>query len=557
VTVAEFQDSLGSDFAAGTRGDPVTFDARTKAVRDAISTVADGLVVFAIAAAAASVVVVGLAIGRHLGGRTREQDVLVALGMSPAARFAGLVLVTAPIAVGGALLAVAGALLASPMMPIGLARRAEPDPGFAVDWSVVIAGLLGVVALVGAAATLGAWRIIRSGRHTVELVPPSLPRVAASRSGAGPTLATGVELAFDRRPPAIPSRSAIVGVTVAMTALVAIFTFSASLDRLLTSPERWGYPWQVELNFTSGEVDGATADLTADTSLTDVARWDSGFSYVNGAPMRAYGLTPLRGNLGFSLRSGRQPLAPDEVVVGPDTANRLHVKAGDVVDVGRDQSADTVAAQVVGIALFPEVDDGDFTNGIGYFGPGFATNATVPDLFEASQVVVTTRQSDSLEAARTLDQRYPDAVSLPLAPGGVGNLRGVRSLPRAIAIFMIALGLAALAHALATTVGRRRHELATLRSLGLTPRQTTTCIVWQAVTIGGVGLLLGVPLGLIVGRGAWWAAADPVGVRTDTSRPVGALLLMCVGTIVAAAVLASAIAWRTGRTKPALALRAE
>ena len=70
ATVAEFQDSLGSDFAAGTRGDPVTFDARTKAVRDAISTVADGLVVFAIAAAAASVVVVGLAIGRHLGGRT-------------------------------------------------------------------------------------------------------------------------------------------------------------------------------------------------------------------------------------------------------------------------------------------------------------------------------------------------------------------------------------------------------------------------------------------------------------------------------------------------------
>jgi hypothetical protein len=366
-----------------------------------------------------------------------------------------------------------------------------------------------------------------------------------------------VQFAFDRRPPAIPSRSAIVGVTIAMTAVVAIFTFSASLDRLLTSPERWGYPWQVELNFTSAEVDGAAADLTADASLADVARWDSGFSYVNGSAMRASGLTPLRGALGFSLRSGRQPLAPNEVVLGPDTASRLHVTAGDVVEVARDQSADPVAAHVVGIALFPEVDDGDFTNGIGYFGSGFATNATVPDLFEASQVVVTTRQSDSLEAARALDERFPDAVSLPSAPGGVANLRGVRSLPRAIAIFMIALGLAALAHALATTISRRRHELATLRSLGFTPRQTTACIMWQAVTIGGVALLLGVPLGLIVGRGAWWAAADPVGVRTDTSRPVGALLVTCVGTIVAAAVLASAIAWRTGRTKPAHALRAE
>jgi ABC-type antimicrobial peptide transport system permease subunit len=275
--------------------------------------------------------------------------------------------------------------------------------------------------------------------------------------------------------------------------------------------------------------------------------------------MRAFGLTPLRGNVGYSLRSGRQPLAPNEVVLGPETADRLHVKSGDTVNVAADPSANPVAAHVVGIALFPEVDDGDLTNGIGYFGSGFTTNATIPDLFEASKVVVTARPSDSTDdVVRALGARYPESgQSLPLAPGGVANLMGVRSLPRAIAIFMIALGLASLTHALATTVGRRRHELATLRSLGLTPRQTTACIVWQALTIGAVGLVLGVPLGLIVGRGAWWAAADPIGVRTDTSRPLAAMLVMCVGTIVAATVLASAIAWRTGRTTPAQALRTE
>jgi putative ABC transport system permease protein len=134
---------------------------------------------------------------------------------------------------------------------------------------------------------------------------------------------------------------------------------------------------------------------------------------------------------------------------------------------------------------------------------------------------------------------------------------GVRSLPRAIAVFMVALGLASLTHALATTVGRRRHDLATLRSLGLTPRQTTACVVWQAVTIGVVGLVFGVPLGLIAGRGAWWATADQIGVRTDISRPIGALVLICVGTIVGAAVLASAVAWRSARIKPADALRTE
>jgi hypothetical protein len=215
----------------------------------------------------------------------------------------------------------------------------------------------------------------------------------------------------------------------------------------------------------------------------------------------------------------------------------------------------------VGIALFPEIDEGDLTNGVGYLGSAFQRNATAPDLFETSQVVITTSQGrgvDDIVAA--LGEQYPEAVSgesLPTAPGGVGNLVGVRSLPRAIATFMVVLGLASLMHAIATTVGRRRHDLATLRSLGLTPRQATACIMWQAVTIGAVALVLGVPLGLIAGRGAWWAAADPIGVRTDISRPVGALVVMCVGTLVGAAVLATAVGWRSGRTTPAAALRTE
>ena len=214
----------------------------------------------------------------------------MALGMSPAARFAGLVLVTAPIAVGGALLAVAGALLASPMMPIGLARRAEPDPGFAVDWSVVVAGSLGVLALVCAAAALGAWRIVRSGRRTVELVPPSLPRVAASRSGAGPTLATGVALAFDRRPPAIPSRSAIAGVTVAVTAVIATLDVLSQPRSApdIARPLGLLVAAHVELLLERGRGRRYRARCRH-AALTDVARWDAGFSYVNGAPVRASG----------------------------------------------------------------------------------------------------------------------------------------------------------------------------------------------------------------------------------------------------------------------------
>ena len=101
--------------------------------------------------------------------------------------------------------------------------------------------------------------------------------------------------------------------------------------------------------------------------------------------------------------------------------------------------------------------------------------------------------------AATLDEDYPESVSgesLPIPPAEVANLGSVRSLPRWLAAFVAVLGIASLIHVLVTTVWRRRGELATLRTLGITPRQVLGCIVWQATTITVVGLVVGIPLGL-------------------------------------------------------------
>ena len=119
------------------------------------------------------------------------------------------------------------------------------------------------------------------------------------------------------------------------------------------------------------------------------------------------------------------------------------------------------------------------------------------------------------------------------------------------------LGLASLVHIVMTTLRRRQRELATLRTLGLTPRQTVGCIVWQAVTVSAIGLVVGVPLGLIAGRYAWWAVADPIGVVTDINRPWLGATLVCAGALAAAVVLAAPTARATSRRTPAIALRAE
>ena len=54
---------------------------------------------------------------------------------------------------GGAAVAVGVAVLASPLMPLGLARIAEPDPGVSADWLVLGIGALATLVAVSASAS--------------------------------------------------------------------------------------------------------------------------------------------------------------------------------------------------------------------------------------------------------------------------------------------------------------------------------------------------------------------------------------------------------------------
>lgn len=534
---------------------------RSKAARGTISVAASGLAVFALVAAAAGVVAVGQAVGRHLSA-ARDAETLRALGITSSARSAALVLIAAPVAVGGAVAAALVAWLASPIMPVGLARRAEPDPGLAADWSVLVGGGLAIVLVLLVAATITAALLTRSQAATPPSPRPSAVAAAVARAGAGPVAANGVRLALDRRAPALPVRSAIGGVALAVLGVVAVLTVSASLDRLLAAPERWGYGWDLMLNFTADEVDDAAVRLAEDDRLIGAARWDGGFSYVDGEGVRAYGLTPLTGDIGFSLQSGRQPVTPGEVVLGPATAERLGVEPGDRVEVAPEPGApDAAPVVLVGIALFPDDREGSFAGAVGYFGSAFAEHAIAPNLFEASQVV--TRLAPGLDidlVAAALDEEYPESVSgesLQIRPAPVANLGSIRSVPQWLAVLVSLLGIASLVHVLVTTVWRRGGELATLRSLGMTPRQTQGCIVWQATTIAALGLVVGVPLGLIAGDAAWFAITDPIGVATDTDRPV--LLYVATGcsALLVAGIAALAPGRRAGRLRPADGLRGD
>jgi hypothetical protein len=562
VTADQFETALHritnnrlGDFAAATEDRPA---------RNAAGALADGLWVFALVAAIASIVTVGFAVSRHAALAEADQYALTSLGFTRWQRAGGIVAATAPIALGGAALAVVVSVAASALMPVGIARRIEPDPGVRVDITVAVAVFVIVIAVVAFAALLGALAATRraGARARAQRAPALASSLAAG--GTPPVVTTGVRLAFDRRPPALPVRSALVGVGAAIVVAVASMTFAASLDRLASHPARWGYGWDLMLDTSPDTMNRVVRELAANPDLAGVSIFSSSFTDVDDTGTRAYGLEDTHGAIGYALRSGKQPVAADEVVIGPRTARLHHLHVGDTVRIavcpcdGEGGQARASDVRVVGVALFPEDDAGNFDDALGFSGAGFARHVGEADGPRFALQLAPGRRLQTVAA--TLAQRYPGQLSrysYPTRPGDVENLTDLRRFPIALALFTALLGLAALANVLVTTTRRRRAEFATLRTMGLTPRQTYTCVMWQSLSVAIAALIVGVPVGIVLGARFWATVSSRVDVATDAARPLVALLVVTGAALLVAAGAGLTIGSRAARIRPAEALRRE
>src|SRR4029079_2217457 len=81
-------------------------------------------------------------------------------------------------------------------------------------------------------------------------------------------------------------------------------------------------------------------------------------------------------------------------------------------------------------------------------------------------------------------------------------------------------------------VRRRRRDLALLRAIGFTSRQLSSSIRWQANITVIVALVVGVPLGVVLGRRLWGLFADQVATVQEPSLPVAALALLIIAVLV-------------------------
>lgn len=103
----------------------------------------------------------------------------------------------------------------------------------------------------------------------------------------------------------------------------------------------------------------------------------------------------------------------------------------------------------------------------------------------------------------------------------------------------------------------RRHELAVLRSLGATSRQLRSTLRWQSLTVVGVGLVIGVPLGIALGQVTWRGFAHDLGIPPQSAVPMGWTALIAAAALVIG-IAAAALPGRTAtRVASAAALHSE
>ncbi len=148
-------------------------------------------------------------------------------------------------------------------------------------------------------------------------------------------------------------------------------------------------------------------------------------------------------------------------------------------------------------------------------------------------------------------------MSLPVAPTNLVNFGQSVNFPVILGSVLIVFGVATLLHVLVVSITRRRQEIGILKSLGFFRRQVAFTVLWQTTTVALIGLVGGVPLGVAIGRLAWRAFADYLGVVPVPVVTPWEVVAIVVGTLVVANLLAAGPAMVASRMRPASALRTE
>jgi hypothetical protein len=527
-------------------------------VRRSINLQAEALRLLSVFAAAAALLLIGQALFRQAALESAAQPTLRAIGMTTGQLMLVGALRAVMIAVPAALLTGASAFLLSPLAPIGRARELEPDPGLDFDAAIIVAGAAVVfvavlaMAIFAEAAVARRSATVRDGAGRARRPPPV---GAVLRAGWPPPMFAGVHMALDRRArePAVPVRSTLVAAILAAGVTAAALTFAASLSHLLDSPRLYGQTWDFESGtFGSGLSSATVRRLTGDRVFSDVGVGAVRPVEIGGRDVGARAVDSVKGSTTPPVLEGRAPRARGEVLLGTKTLGALHRGVGDVIVVHNGRRA--VRLRIVGRGVLPSSKFNRLGEGAAF---SFQDLKRIEPGALASLLEVRIAPNADRDAALRRLSFIVDGPSEAVRPTDIGDFGGVEALPFLIVAVFTSAAAVALAHALITSTRRRRRDLAIMKTLGFTPSQVAVAVAWHATTVAVIGIVVGLPLGIAIGRFGWNVFARDLGVVPEVVTPVALTAAIVPAAILLANLIAVLPGWTAARTRPAIVLRAE
>ena len=518
-------------------------------------------------ALAALVAVAGLAIfaqalARQTFIESIEYPTLRSLGVSPSQLVAVGMIRAGLVGIIGAAIAGAVGFLLSPLTPTGVARIAEPNPGFAFDGAVIGLGVVAIAVLVTLVGAVPAWRGATAKwtpLGTAEVRRPRRRTAAARFIGSfPPTGRAGVRMALDPGAgrTAVPVRTTMFGAAVSLMALAASLSFGASLTRLESTPSLSGWNWSTV--YFSGAQREIIAATDENPQVTGYALGDIADARVGSVQVPVEALDTKRGTVGPSVIEGRAPTGADEIALGTDTMSEVGAHIGGSVSVHSDGG--TFPMRVVGRIAMPNLFFA-FTRP----GQGAAMSVSGVKKVAPEQTIggvgIFAQLAPGVDPAAfdaRLKKRFHDLFALPpFESSQLSSLNQVGQVPLILAGILALMAAATLAHTLITSIRRRRGDLAILKTLGFVRNQVSWTVAWQATALGTISLAVGLPLGVVAGRWGWNVFANHLGVVPDAVLPPMTLLLSIPATILVANLLAVMPGRIASRLRPGVVLRAE
>ena len=488
--------------------------------------------ILAAIAAAAGLIVIAQVLSRRAAVESGEYPVLRVLGISRRQLFALGFISTGAITVCGVLGSIAVAFALSPLTPIGTAAIAEPDPGLSFDAAALLVGALAVFLLVLLAGAVPAFLEARR-RRDIDL--------DTSWSG--------------------PPRPSVVAV-LAVVALVGASVFGSSLDHLLASPRLYGGTYDLQVDNPGGTI---SAILPGLLRYSDISQLSSGVEdavEIRGTEIDTIAETSEKGPLLTPpVISGHAVDGRFQIVLGESSLGQVGAKIGDDVPVSVGHR--TMIFKVVGTAAFPVFGD---SGGLGTGADmtlasfdrltGCQRGDTSTTCIVDSAVLKLRPGPERASSLAKLEAAYGDGANLPVVPTALVNFGQSSDLPLVLGVGVALFG-AAILHFLLVSVARRRRDTGVLKTLGLLGHQVRDVVLFQASAIVVVAIIVGVPLGVVVGRFAWDLTASGFGVVSDVVVPAWSLLTVALGSLVVGNLLALIPGGVSSHFRPATALRSQ